>query len=49
MEEIHLISTSRIGGHDVVYSLKIFAATTGVRTQWSRDTSEGKCFRLLVA
>ena len=39
-----LISASRTGGHDVVYCLKISAATAGVRTQWSQDTSEGTCF-----
>jgi hypothetical protein len=44
MEEMHLISAARTCGHDVVYCLKIFAATAGVRTQWSHDTSEGTCF-----
>jgi len=29
MEEMHLISASRTGGHDVEYCLKIFAAAAG--------------------
>lgn len=31
MEEMHLISASRTGGHDVVYCLKIFAAAAGAK------------------